>query len=407
MRCPQGFRHIVFVASGYPALHTPYDGVFVRQFVEAVARTGVKCTVVHPVAVHRCRRHDWFPHQAVERLPGGEQVVVLRPRFLSLSARASFARLGLLNPSFATLRSFAASVRRAMRQHALHPDALYGHFLSCAGPSVAMIGAELKIPAFVGMGESMDTNAMPWSVRCYGTTRVRRLLTPATGIIANSSLLARWARDVLGFAPERIAMLPNGTDLSRFRPKDKHRARQLWGLPSDRFLVACVGRFSHRKGQARVLEAVRALDNTGVVFIGEGIPYPLDNHVLHNRPLNHDQLPGLLAACDAFVLPTLQEGSCNAIIEAMACGLPIVSSNAEFNDDLLTDDMSIRVDALNVREIRSAIALLRGDSARRRQMAQAALVRSSLFDVNQRARRVLDWMRETVATAHYCPTGNR
>ena len=92
------------------------------------------------------------------------------------------------------------------------------------------------------------------------------------------------------------------------------------------------------------------------------------------------------------MLPTLQEGSCNAIVEAMACGLPIISSDGAFNDDLLTDEMSIRVNPKSVEEIHQAIITLRDDPVRRKQMADAALERSKQFDVDDRAERILSFI---------------
>ena len=102
----------------------------------------------------------------------------------------------------------------------------------------------------------------------------------------------------------------------------------------------------------------------------------------------------MLSACDVFALPTLIEGSCNALVEAMACGLPIVSSAGEFNDDVLDDGMSIRIDPLDVPAIRQAIVRLRDDAPLRARMAAAALQRARLFDIDARARRILAFMAE-------------
>ena len=63
---------------------------------------------------------------------GGQTVEVFRPRFLSLSAREAFARLGPLSPSRFTLGRFRAAVERVLREQNLRPDALYGLFLYLA-----------------------------------------------------------------------------------------------------------------------------------------------------------------------------------------------------------------------------------------------------------------------------------
>ena len=117
-----------------------------------------------------------------------------------------------------------------------------------------------------------------------------------------------------------------------------------------------------------------------------------DGQVLWNSSACQSKVLELLSACDVFVLPTLREGCCNAIIEAMACGLPIVSSDRAFNDDLLTDELSIRVDPMDVDAIRDAIIELRDNPTKREQMGVAALERAKLFDVNDRAKRILQFM---------------
>ena len=97
------------------------------------------------------------------------------------------------------------------------------------------------------------------------------------------------------------------------------------------------------------------------LFLGRG---PLKaNYVgtLSEKTVPHSELPEYLCCADVFVLPTLNEGCSNAVIEALACGLPVISSNLEFNYDLLNSSNSILIDPENVDEIAAAIKLLKDD----------------------------------------------
>ena len=105
----------------------------------------------------------------------------------------------------------------------------------------------------------------------------------------------------------------------------------------------------------------------------------------------------MLSAADVFVLPTLSEGCCNAIIEAMACGLPIISSNLPFNDDILWDDNSIRIDPMNIDDIRNAISLLKEDQQMRENFSKASLKHAASLNIEKRAKNILEFMSERIS----------
>ncbi len=378
---------LLLVTSNYPSSARPTHGTFVQQFAHAVARQGIRCTVIQPVALHRSVKRKAFPYHEVEHIEEGCSVEVFRPRYVSLSARDSFNWLRRFSPSRITLNRFTAAVRRTLRKNQLHPDALYGHFLYFSGATVVQIGREEGAPAFPCVGEGEF-----WTVRRFGTSHAQKALIAAAGFLANSSALKQALISELGFDANRISVFPNGTDLTQFRPGDKSAARKRFGLPEDLFLVASVGNFLEKKGIVRVGKAIDGLDGVAGVFAGSGPVPPIATNMALCRRVAHDEMPDVLAACDVFVLPTLVEGCCNAIVEAMACGLPIISSTGTFNDDLLDDSMSIRVDPMDVAAIRNAIVHLRDDVDLRRSMSKAALLKSKRFDVNDRARRMLEFM---------------
>ncbi len=381
--------HLAVVTSGYPAPACPTSGMFVRQFAHAVARQGVACTVIHPVALHHAWRGSGYPSQEREDAGNGQTVAVHRPRFLSLSARDAFSGWGPLNPSLWTFSRFAAAARRVLERLPLPPDALYGHFLYLSGAAAVRAGREMGIPAFPCMGEGEL-----WTVRRFGLARAQADLAPATGFLANSSALKRMLIRELDLPAEKIGVFPNGTNLAAFQPMDRPAARAQLGLPPDRFLVGAAGNFLEKKGIVRVGTAIEGLEGVSGVFAGSGPVPPTASNMALCRRVSHEEMPVLLSACDVFVLPTLIEGSCNALVEAMACGLPIVSSTGEFNDDVLDENMSIRIDPLDVAAIRAAIVRLRDDPELRARMAAEALRRSKLFDVDDRARRMLAFMAE-------------
>jgi len=356
----------------------------VEQLVRAIVRLGTRCTVIHPIPLHEMA---WKALHPGRKLPteGGCTVPVRRPSFI-FCTRKSF---GPLNGRRATQALFDWAVYRALRQLKPPPDVVYGHFIYGAGLSAVRAARRLGIAVFVASGEStLD------ELEYLGLDRARQELRHVAGMIAVSALRKRQLQETLGLPPERIAVFPNGVDLTVFHPRDRRAMREKYRLPQDRFLVAFVGHFDYRKGVARVAEALEGLRGVSAVYVGAGSLMPQGEHVAFCGVLPHEGVAEILSAADAFVLPTLAEGSNNAIIEAMAAGLPIITSRGEFNDDLVDEATAIRVDPLDVVEIRDAVVALRDDEDRRRRMADAGLAKAQQLDIRKRASRIRDWIAE-------------
>jgi len=381
---------IAVIAYRYPCNLHPTWHVFVQQIAHSFARQGVEVVVINPLAVHRgLLGRD--PFRTVEDAGEGAAVTIFRPRFLSMSSR----QIGNWNSLRLTQSGIRGAAARVLQRHFTKPpDALYGHFMYPAGAVAVSLGKEMSIPSFPAAGEiSLDT------VDHLGVNVARCELQQATGFIANSSYLARLMRERLEIGSRRIGVFPNGVNRRRFFPRDRSAMRLKYGLPPDRLLVAFVGNFEPRKGALRVVEAVRDVEGVAAIFMGSGDERPAGDNVLFCGRVPHKQIPELLSASDVFVLPTTDEGCCNAIVEAMACGLPIVSSTGAFNDDILDDSFSMRVDPLDVPAIRGSITRLRDDRATRETMGRAALEWSAGFDIDSRASRILEFMEAEIQRA--------
>lgn len=96
------------------------------------------------------------------------------------------------------------------------------------------------------------------------------------------------------------------------------------------------------------------------------------------------------------LLPTLNEGCSNAIVEAMACGLPIISSNRAFNDDILDAECSIRVNPVDVDEIHEAIQKLVSDPISREKMSEAAIKKAENLTLSVRAQNILAYIENRI-----------
>jgi glycosyltransferase involved in cell wall biosynthesis len=138
----------------------------------------------------------------------------------------------------------------------------------------------------------------------------------------------------LGVAPERIVVLRNGVDLTRFRPIDRNEARSALGLA--RPTLASVGHLVERKGHHHVIGALAQLPAVDLLIVGAGeerknleqlaAQLGVSDRVRFMGAVDQDALRLIYNAADALVLASSREGWANVLLESMACGTPVVAS---------------------------------------------------------------------------------
>ena len=373
--------NIGFVTSLYPSKSRPNYGTFVQQLVWEMARQGEKCTVVAPTSLFALRYGPLNPTHELERVDTDSTVEVFRPRFLSASAK----QIWRYNTNELSYRGFRRAAERRLKKIASEVDILYGHFLFPSGRVVASIGPEIGKPGFAAHGDDC--------IEGPNLRRGGRDFKDLTGIIAVSERNKKFCQSHLRFPSERIAVFPNGVDHKSFFPRNKADMRKKFGLPLDKNLVVFVGHFIERKGPHRVLEAIEPLEDVRAVMVGAGPVRVEGPQIVFKKPVANSQVPELLSACDIFVLPTLNEGCCNAILEALSCGLPVVTSRGDFNDEIVNEGVAIRVDPLDIGEIRAAVVALVSNPAVRREMSRRALEHAVQFSIGGRAKGIVKGMR--------------
>lgn len=381
--------NILIITFGYPSPEYPDNAPFVEQIVLGLLNTGANITVIQPVKKSLIN-HNKFPKISTIQY-NQRTITILRPKYFSFSDK----QIGDWNSYFLTLSNFTHAVTQAIKWVKEVPDVIYAHFFFPCGPAATNLGQKLGIPVFIGSGESYLEHMEPYFEK-YSAD-----LCNNCTIIAVSHQNKLILENQHGFKSENIFVLNNGVDLNLFYPRDRHEARSHWHLPQNKFIVGYVGSFTYKKGVLRLISALAGIEDVSIVLIGDGPLKPSSNQIVFMETLDHKQVPDLLSSVDIFVLPTMGEGCCNAILEAMACGLPIISSDREFNDDILTEQVALRVDPENIDAIRQAIIKLKINPSLRQFMSINSLkwVKDN-FDIAKRSEKIYLLMQDRIINSY-------
>lgn len=379
--------HICFITNKYPNIVEPNVIVFLQQLIFAISAEGIKCTVICPIQVNIYPKLLILPHKRVDHYMGND-IDVYFPRYFGLGMTDIIG----YNPARITTYSFEKATEKVLVGLNEKPDFLYGHFVTPAAITCARLGRRHGIPAYFAYGE-----ATFMTIDAFGRSNVKKELNSISGVIAVSSQNKEMISD---YVPSGITeVFPNSIDNRVFYPRNKEEARRKYRISEDDFVVSFVGSYDERKGINRLCEAIDRFNGTvKLICAGKGDMTPTTKNCLLKDPVLHEELPLFLSASDIFVLPTRNEGCCNAIIEAMACGLPIVSSNKSFNDDVLDENNSIRINSDNVDEIYDAIRLLKENNGLRTRLANGSITRSKSLTLQERAKKILAFMEKKDVT---------
>ena len=372
-------KKICIITNGYPTKEDPIYA-FIQPLVREMADTGCSCTVIAPQSLSKrvMSRKKKRPYRWEDTTEHGNKVVVYQPTYVS------FSNFRICGANISTILR-DASIERCFRKEKMSPDVLYAHFWDCgieAGKLSGICGA----PVFVATGES--------KIRVqnyYSNKTIDRYLATIKGVIAVSTKNLEESEQLglLRYAP-RTSVLPNAIDPNEFYFIPQDEARKAVGFEENEKIAVFVGAFCHRKGVLRVVEAVEKTDGVKLILIGE--QNPESDRILFSGKVPHGDIVKYLNAADVFVLPTLAEGCCNAIVEALACGLPVVSSNLPFNYDILDDTNSIMVNPESVTEISEALNTILSKEDLRDELASGAKKTGEKLSICHRCKAVLDMM---------------
>lgn len=222
-------------------------------------------------------------------------------------------------------------------------DVVHTHLLAAnviAKPVAAMCGVRVRI----NHDHCNDklTDPRPWTLPADTFTN-----TLSTHIVAVSESTRDFLVQHEGIVADRVTMIHNGIDVEAYRPRPELRtaSREKWGLPAGAFIVGGVGRLAHQKNFALFLEVAEQVPSAHFVIGGTGEEEAALRAQVGRLGLGErvtflgyvGDMPSLWPALDCLLLTSRYEGLPITILEAMACGVPIVASDLDGMREILRD----------------------------------------------------------------------
>lgn len=328
---------VLTLSTLFPDATRPNLGVFVeRQTLGLAAHTDVELVVVAPLGLPPGPLHRLARYAPLATLPLVENwrgVTVHRPRFTTLPGTGGRFHVAALIRALVPLLDTLAF------------DVIDASFFFPDGPAAVALGRRYGVPVSI---KARGADIHHWGTASATAAQVLAAGQGADGLLAVSAAM-KADMVALGMPAERIAVHRTGVDQARFRPVDRAAAKRALGV--DGPLLVSLGALIPRKGHHIAIEAAAALPGTTLIVAGAGpertaleaLASRLGAPVRFAGSVPHADLPGLLAAADAMLLASSSEGLANAWVEALACGTPIVITDAGGAREVVTTRAAGRI----------------------------------------------------------------
>ena len=317
----------------YPSPLSQTSGIFVHNQVRFLQEHG-RIQVVNPTPFFPLPGFGrWSAHRHLPRCSVMDGVQVQRPRYITLPRRIAFSWVW---------RSYLRALERANIDR---PDVVHAHVAYPDGLAAVAYGRRRGVPVVLTV-HGQDIKILP-QAKPRWRRRVQEALSGAAAVIA----VSRQMRDLvieLGCSADKVRLIPNGVDCQIFTGDlARDPGRDGWRL-------LYVGRLDPAKGISVLLQALGLLDRrdwsltlvggdptSGMLerFRAEVREQHLEEQVHFFDEMPWTEVPHMMAAADLFVLPSFSEGLPGVLLEAMASGLPILSTRCGGPEELVDADV--------------------------------------------------------------------
>ncbi len=340
---------ITVITPVFPTSEEPHRGIYIYNIVRSLRRhadVNVICSLV---------TYPALPLLKPPSMPNGRVNMAYVPEDVELQY-VQYPGLPLVTRPVNSI-SCAAAIKSHVRH--LNPDLILAYWAQPEGLAAIAIGRSLGVPVIVGtLGSDVLLG------KGIGKYLAKRAVTRADRVLTVSEDMSR-AVTGLGAPADRVAMIPNGCDRSKFHPRDRGRCRERLGVRPNTRLVLFVGRLSQMKGLPELVSAYAAVRQEAptaeLVCIGDGSVerfFISSDQREYIRAVGHktsEEIADWLGACDLLCLPSHSEGCPNVVVEALNCGRPVIATNVGGTPSLVDANSGILIPPRNAPRLATAI----------------------------------------------------
>lgn len=346
---------ILVLTHTFPTKYNPIASIFLlNQLIELKKYCDIKVLFPHGY-VPKIKLFN--PYHRFSSVPLHEYIdgiEVYHPKYFMIPRIVFGLRFLNIYLSIESIFSYWASKKIADKiAEEWNPDIIHMHGSLSEGWLAKRLKKKYKKPFLVTVyGEDITR----LSKEMLSAPIIKSNLKEADAIICQSEFLKREIEN-LGIIDARFFIIPMGSKMDRFRPRDKYKERMLLGLPKDKKIVVFVGHLIPRKGVEYLIRAIKiaSAKDKGILCCIVGTDHMkgrlqslsselgLNECVMFMGQKNHEEVPHYINACDILVLPSLNEGLPVVLCEALACGKPVVATNVAGNPEIVNDNVGFLV----------------------------------------------------------------
>lgn len=370
---------VLLFSTLYPSSARPLHGIFVEtRLRELLGHSDVEAKVMAPVPWFPFTSGRWGDHARMARTPVREArngIDVWHPRYPLLP------KVGM---TLAPLTLATACLRplRKMIREGFDFDVIDAHYFYPDGVAAAMLARWVGKPLLV-TARGSDINLI--ARRALPRRMIRWAADKANAVIGVSgALVEELAR--IGVDREKLHVMRNGVDLERFQPLASNMLRDSLGVTGGPVLLS-VGNLVVNKGHDLVIDALSLLKpgfpDARLIVVGHGPELLRLQSLAHKRgvaasviffgAVANEELAALYGAADALVLASSREGWPNVLLEAMACGTPVVATRVGGIPEMITcRQVGIMTDERSAAGLAKALSRLLAEPTERAQVRRHA-----------------------------------